>query len=175
MALAAVDALGEQGIAIDRESVVRGLAQLAWPARAEVLGERPWVVVDRAHNPASAVALAETLRTCFPPGPRTLVFGGSREKDFRNQLVALLPEFDRVVCTRYLENPRAVPPADVAETIVSLGHEPPLVADDPASAWDLARTITPDAGLICATGSLFLAAEFRAEVLSLDADPARQA
>jgi dihydrofolate synthase/folylpolyglutamate synthase len=175
VALAAVDVLGEQGLAIDRAAVVRGLATLKWPARAEVLRERPWVVVDGAHNPASAVALAEALRTCFPPGPRTLVFGASREKDFRSQLVALLPEFDRIVCTRYLENPRAVPPADVAETIVSLGHEPPLVADDPASAWDLARTITPDTGLICATGSLFLAAEFRAEVLALSPDPARRA
>ena len=105
VALAALDVLGERGIAIGRDAVARGFASLDWPARAEVVGERPWVVVDGAHNPASAVALAETIRTCCPPGPRTLIFGASREKDFRNQLVALLPGFARVICTRYLENP----------------------------------------------------------------------
>ena len=141
--------------------------------RAEVVGEPPWVVVDGAHNPASAVALAEAIRTCFPPGPRTLVFAASREKDFRAQLEALLPGFARVICTRYVENPRSVPPGDVAAIIEDLGGDPALVTDDPASALELARSITPDDGLICATGSLFLAAEFRAAALGLAAGSTR--
>ncbi len=170
VALAAVDVLDERGFAIGR-AAPRRFAAPDWPARAEVLGERPWVVVDGAHNPASAVALAEALRTCFPAGPRTLVFAASREKDFRAQLVALLPGFARVICTCYVENPRSVPPEDVAEVVAGLGHAPPLIAPDPASALALARSITPEDGLICATGSLFLAAEFRAAVLA--PDPAR--
>ena len=160
--------LDENGFSIGRKALDR-LGRLHWPARAEVLGERPWVVVDGAHNPASAVALAEALRTCFPAGPRTLVFAASREKDFRGQLEALLPDFAIVVGTRYVENPRSVPPSDVAGVVDDLGYPTPLVADDPASALDLARSITPDDGLICATGSLFLAAEFRAAALGLAA------
>ena len=39
---------------------------LRWPARVEVLGESPWLVIDGAHNVASAEALAETLRTVLP-------------------------------------------------------------------------------------------------------------
>lgn len=172
VALAAVDVLNEAGLAIGGDALDR-FAHLDWPARAEVIGERPWVVVDGAHNPASAVALAEALRTCFPPGPRTLVFAASREKDFRAQLEALLPGFARVICTRYVENPRSVPPADVAAIVEDLGHASALVTDDPASALELARSITPDDGLICATGSLFLAAEFRAAALGLAAGPTR--
>ena len=175
VALATLDVLGEHGIAIGRDAVVRGFAGLDWPARAEVLPrERPLVVVDGAHNPASAVALAETLRTCFPPGPRTLVFAASREKDFRAQLEALLPGSARVICTRFVENPRSLPPDAVADAVVDLGYEPPYLADDPASAWDLARSITPDDGLICATGSLFFAAEFRAVALGLTPGPVRE-
>lgn len=170
-ALAAVDVLTEHGFTIGKPAL-RQFGGLSWPARAEVVGERPWTVVDGAHNPASAVALAETLRTCLPTGPRTLVFAASREKDFRAQLEALLPGFARVVCTRYVENPRALTPEDVADVVVALGSGPPETASDPASALELARSITPPDGLICATGSLFLAAEFRAAALGLSPRPA---
>ena len=68
---------------------------LKWPARVEILGHRPCLVIDGAHNGASAVALAETLRTCFPPTRRTLVFGTTRDKDLQGQLQALLPSVRR--------------------------------------------------------------------------------
>src|SRR5207237_200408 len=117
VALASLDALAETGWDVGREAVVRGFASLRWPARVEVLGESPWLVVDGAHNVAAAEALAETLRTCFPPATRTLVFGTTRDKDLRGQLRALLPVFDTLIATRYLENPRSVPPEEIARTI----------------------------------------------------------
>ncbi len=171
VALAALDALGEAGVEVGAAAVARGFAGMRWPARTEILGERPWVVVDGAHNPASAAALAETLRTSFPEGPRTLLFGTTRDKDCRQQLEALLPGFARVICTRYANNPRALPPDDVAEIVAGLGHPRPLVVDGVASALDLARSLTPPDGLICVTGSLFLAAELRALILGLASDP----
>lgn len=176
LALATLDALGEQGLAIPREAVVQGFANLRWPVRVEVLGERPWLVIDGAHNVASAEALVETLRTCFPPAPRTLVFGTTRDKDLRGQLRALLPVFDTLITTRYIENPRSVSPAEVAEAIRALDGRTALVSTDPAEALALARRETPPEGLICVTGSLFLAAEARALVLSRsDPSPARPA
>lgn len=166
LALAVLDALAELGMAIPRDAVLRGFANLRWPARVEVLGERPWLVIDGAHNVASAEALADTLRTCFPPAPRTLVFGTTRDKDLRGQLRALLPAFDTLITTRYVENPRSVSPAEVAEVIRALDGRAALVSTDPAEALALARRETPPEGLICVTGSLFLAAEARAIVLS---------
>lgn len=162
VALAALDVLAEEGVDVGREAVARGFASLRWPARVEVMGESPWVVVDGAHNVASAEALAETLRTCFPPTPRTLVFGTTRDKDLRGQLSALLPGTMAVIATRYVENPRAVAPEEVAEVVRSLGGPPAIVTHDPASALAAARRETPRDGLICVTGSLFLAAETRA-------------
>lgn len=167
VALATLDVLAGEGIAVSREAVVRGFSELRFPARVEVIGEKPWVVVDGAHNVASAEALAETLRTCFPPVPRTLVFGTTRDKDLRGQLRALLPGTTRLVATRYVENPRSVPPEEVADAALELGGPPALVAPDPASALAVARRETPGDGLICVTGSLFLAAEARAVLLGL--------
>jgi dihydrofolate synthase / folylpolyglutamate synthase len=165
VALAGLDALAESGLAVGRDAVARGFAGLKWPARVEVLGGSPWMVIDGAHNVASAEALAETLRSCFPPGPRTLVFGTTREKDLRGQLAALLPGFDAVVATRYVENPRSVPPPEVAAAAGALTGRQVALAPDPAAALDAARRLTPPDGLICVTGSLFLAAEARAVLL----------
>jgi dihydrofolate synthase/folylpolyglutamate synthase len=165
VALAALDTLAEEGLPVGREAVARGFASLRWPARVEVLGEAPWLVIDGAHNVASAEALAETLRTNFPPAVRTLVFGTTRDKDLRGQLRALLPCFEAVVATRYVENPRAVPAVEVAEAVHELTGRPVRVTSDPAEALAVARRETPRDGLICVTGSLFLAAEARAIVL----------
>lgn len=170
-ALATLDALADRGLAIAPEAVARGFAGLRFPARVEVLGDRPWLVVDGAHNVASVEALAATLRACLPPASRTLVFGTTRDKDLPGQLRALLPLFDRVVATRYVENPRAVPPAEVAEAARSLGDLPVEIAPDPAEALAAARRLTPPDGLICVTGSMFLAAEARALVLGSEPLP----
>ena len=165
VALAALDALAEQGIEVSRQAVEAGFASVSWPARVEILEKSPWLVIDGAHNVESAEALAETLRVNFPAGPRTLVFGTTREKDLPGQLAAILPGFDQVVITRYLENPRAVPVDEAAALVPELTKAALHRAETPAEALEIARRITPGHGLICVTGSLFLAAEVRALVL----------
>jgi dihydrofolate synthase/folylpolyglutamate synthase len=166
VALAGLDVLATFGLVVDREAVVRGFGELRWPARVEILGESPWLVIDGAHNVASAEALGETLRTCFPPTPRTLIFGTTREKDLGGQLRALLPLFDTVVATRYIENPRSVPPEEVAAAVKAIDGRDAWIANDPAEALAVARQHTPETALICVTGSLFLAAETRALLIA---------
>lgn len=173
VALAGFDALAEAEprLAVGPEDVARGFATLKWPARVEVFGHRPTLLIDGAHNGASAEALAETIRTCFPPGHRTLVFGTTRDKDLRGQLQALLPLFDEVIATRYVENPRSVAPETIMSAVLMLGGQTAHLATDPAEALELARSLTAPDGLICVTGSLFLAAEARAVVLDLPPSP----
>jgi dihydrofolate synthase / folylpolyglutamate synthase len=167
LALAALDLLAEvhPQLGVDRNDVIRGFAALRWPARVEVLGQEPWLVIDGAHNAASAAALADTLLTCFPPTPRTLVFGTTRDKDLEGQLRALIPLFDVIIATRYVENPRSVAPETIAAATMDLAGCSAQIALDPAEALELARRMTSRYGLICVTGSLFLAAEARAIVL----------
>jgi dihydrofolate synthase/folylpolyglutamate synthase len=167
VALAGLDVLAQEqpSLAVDRDDVVRGFATLRWPARVEVLAQRPCLVIDGAHNVASAVALAETLRLCFPPSRRTLVFGTSRDKDLPGQLRALLPWFDEVIATRYVENPRSVPPETIVATVFEMTGQAIRCTSDPAEALELAQRLTAPDHLICVTGSLFLAAEARAIVL----------
>jgi dihydrofolate synthase/folylpolyglutamate synthase len=167
VALAGLDLLAEvqPKLAVNRSDVVRGFASMRWPARVEVVAEHPWLVIDGAHNTASAAALAETLATYFPPTPRTLVFGTTRDKDLEGQLRALLPLFDVVIATRYVENPRSVPPDQIAAFVSQASNATLWTAAEPSEALAFAREMTSAAGLICVTGSLFLAAEARAIVM----------
>jgi dihydrofolate synthase/folylpolyglutamate synthase len=167
VALAGLDRLAEiePSLAVDRDAVVRGFAGLRWPARVEILGEAPWLVIDGAHNVASAEALAETLQSCFPTTRRTLIFGTTRDKDLEGQLRALLPLFDTRIATRYLDNPRFVPPEKIAAAIEAIDGRAAVVTQDPAGALELALRVTDPRALVCVTGSLFLAAEARAVTL----------
>jgi dihydrofolate synthase/folylpolyglutamate synthase len=173
VALAALDTLAEvePGLSVTVDDVVRGFAALRWPARVEVVAERPWIVIDGAHNTASALALVDTLNSCFPPARRTLVFGTTREKDLEGQLRVLLPYFETIIATRYVENPRSVAPEDIAAATLDLAGRAARVTQDPGEALALARQLTAPEDLICVTGSLFLAAETRAILMPVVRGP----
>ena len=162
VALTVLEELRRLGWNLPESDVRRGLAELRWPARIEVVARRPLVVLDAAHNVASAEALVRTLDESFPARRRLLVFATTQEKDVAGMLRLLLPFFDRVVLTRYTQNPRGVPPeelAAIAATLPSCNWE---IAAEPAEAWRRVRAAAPQPDdLICVTGSFFIAAQMR--------------
>ncbi len=167
LAVAVVEELRAQGLHISDGAVAAGLAGVRWPARLEVVGRRPLVVLDCAHNLASAQALIDTLRASFPalarrPAPRRLLlFAGSGDKDLAGMLRLLAPHFDHVYLTRFVTNPRAVPPERLAEMLRGASEVPLTVCADPAEAWQRARAEAAADDLICIAGSVFLAGELR--------------
>jgi dihydrofolate synthase/folylpolyglutamate synthase len=175
LALAAIGRLKERGWKIDESHVRRGLSEVRVAARTEVIAARPITLIDAAHNVASIEALLETLdETAFLGcrGSRVLVFATSADKDASGMLQRLLPRFDCVVLTRYLNNPRFVDPAklnSVAESMSAAAchHRVHVTtADHPESAWRVARSLAREDGLICVTGSFFLASEIRQLVVN---------
>ncbi len=164
MALAAIAELRARGLKIDEAAVRRGLATVRWPARVEVIGRNPTIVLDAAHNVASVEALVATLDSSFAARERILVFATTRDKDAAGMLRVLLPKFDRVILTRYTGNPRGLPVAELAERAAQIESKPCLLAADRAAAWDLARQLVGADSLIAITGSFFIAAEIRREI-----------
>jgi dihydrofolate synthase / folylpolyglutamate synthase len=172
VAIAAVAELRGLGWTVPEGAVREGLAGARWPARVEVVARRPTVVVDAAHNTASIASLLTTLDESFAARRRWLVFATTQDKPVGEMLAQLLPRFDGVVLTRYLNNPRYVPVDELraiacqnAKSMnggVSLATDDWLhTADTPQGAWSIVtgRATTDD--LICITGSFFLAAEMR--------------
>lgn len=142
--------------------------------RIEVLREQPTVVIDVAHNEASMRALVATLKEQLPQWQsarrRVLILAISRDKDQKRMLELALGHFDRVILTRFLNNPRATDEHQLwvwsQEICAREGWQPELVtAATPQEAWALAAADAGANGLICVAGSLFLASELRPVIL----------
>jgi len=88
-ALAAVAAARVLGVGDD--AVRAGLARTRWPGRLSIVQRDPWLVLDGAHNPDGARALATSLRALFGAAPITFVIGVYADKDVRGILDALIP------------------------------------------------------------------------------------
>ena len=145
-------------------AIRRGLAEVRWPGRFQVLPGSPTVILDGAHNPGGARALAAALRAYFPGRPVTFVLGISADKDQAGILTPLLPLAERVVFTA-TNSPRAADPETLRELARHLGPLPGerlAVAARPADALARLRQESPDA-LVCAAGSLFLLGELLAD------------
>ncbi|MDR5676144.1 MAG: Mur ligase family protein, partial [Armatimonadota bacterium] len=92
VAVAAVEAwLARDGERPDPQLVREGLARVRWPARQELVGQRPWVLVDVAHNPASMRALRATLEELFPDRRVVLVLGMVRGHETWQTAQEVLP------------------------------------------------------------------------------------
>jgi dihydrofolate synthase / folylpolyglutamate synthase len=171
LAVCAVEELRRRGWQIPTDAVRRGLADLRWPGRIEVLQRRPTTIVDAAHNWAAVSALLQTLADNFPARRRLLVFAAALDKDVSGMLRQLLPQFDCAVLTTFQNNPRSVPVEELARLAGAIGAGPFHVAADPAAAWKLAQRLARDDDLICITGSFFIAAELRDLILDSGVDP----
>ena len=132
VAIATVEAF--VGVKLDEELVRSAFMKVASPGRLEILHRDPTVIVDAAHNPHGATALADTLRTEFDFESIFCVLGILGEKDVQGVLKALEPVVDRLVVTKS-DSPRALPVAELfAQAVAIFGNERVFKEDDLASA-----------------------------------------
>ena len=162
LAVAAAECLDEEvGVAISTQAIKRGLAHAFWPARNHVLKSDPPVVLDGAHNPEAAEALAAWIKKIRAKKPIGMVVGFLSDKD----PAACMQPFHgmaRDVWIVPLHNERAMPVDEVARRLRDFPRvriEQELTrAIQQAEDWALKEN-----GLVLITGSLYLAGE----VLSL--------
>ncbi|HET8577024.1 MAG TPA: folylpolyglutamate synthase/dihydrofolate synthase family protein [Methylomirabilota bacterium] len=143
------------------ETAIRaGLGRVQWPGRFQVLGRDPVLVLDGAHNPAGARALAASLRAYFPGQEVTFVIGVLADKDAAGILAALEPLAARWVLTRSA-NPRAAAP-EALRAIMPPGDRRIQVAGSSREALALAIQ-PPRTPIVCVAGSLSLIGEVLAQ------------
>ena len=162
-AVAACWVAAEAGLPVTTDAIRAGLAATRWPGRFERVeaGGRT-LVLDGAHTPAAAAALAAAVAEEFPGLRATAVVGISRDKDALEILGALAPVLGRVVATRSA-NPRAAAAATVAAAARRLG----LPTETAGTVAEALRAARPEpASPVLVTGSLFTVADAR-EALGL--------
>jgi len=167
LAVAAAEAAREQGFPLDTAAIRRGLAEVVWPGRLQVVKERPRIIVDGAHNPAGTESLAAFLEEQRATlGRLILVFGVLRDKDWATMLRRLAPLADAIVLT-HPPTERGADPALLAPAVG--GHARVAVVADPERALAQAREAARAEDTIVVAGSLYtVAAALRALGMTSD-------
>jgi dihydrofolate synthase / folylpolyglutamate synthase len=157
--LAAAAAEAFLGRPLEDGAVRAAAAETVVPGRLEPVAERPLTLLDGAHNPSGATALADSLPELLGERrPRVAVIGVLEDKDAAGMLDTLLPQFDRVVFTRPA-NPRSLSPATLVTLAEKLGGPPAETVPDPRAALARARELAGPDGAVVATGSIYLIAD----------------
>ncbi|MBW1916874.1 MAG: bifunctional folylpolyglutamate synthase/dihydrofolate synthase, partial [Deltaproteobacteria bacterium] len=157
VALAVIELLQAQGFEIREEAIQRGLQRTYWPGRLEVMGQRPQIMLDGAHNPAAAAALAQVLKSGLKFRRLLLVLGIMADKDIGAILHHLLPLAQVAIFTRP-RYPRAASPEVLARWADGFSLEKQVIPELEA-AIDQARKLAHPDDLVLITGSLFTVGE----------------
>jgi dihydrofolate synthase/folylpolyglutamate synthase len=161
VAVRLLEVTADSGSPIPRDAVEHGLATAEWPARLELLtierGRR--VLLDAAHNPEGARALAAYL-TRWHPERLPLVIGVMRDKNVADIAHTLLPVVSSVIATA-APTPRAIPASDLARHLRAAGARDVRAEADPIVAIERAFEF---ADTSCVAGSIFLAGAVRDEL-----------
>lgn len=166
IAIASVEAF--VGVKLDEELVRSAFANVSSPGRLEILHRDPTVIVDAAHNPHGAMALAQTISTEFDFESVFCVLGILGEKDARGVLKALEPVVDRLVVTQS-DSPRALPVDDLYDLALEIfGTERTFKERDLATAITYAmeqatliNQVSEGVSAVVVTGSVVTAGSAR--------------
>ena len=157
-AVTAAVALSRLGVS--DAAIETGIAQARWPGRLEHVSARPEIILDGAHNPAGARALAAYIERFYAQRRVRLIYGAMRDKAIDEISGILFPLAHQVVVTAPRQA-RALSP----EAMRQIASHPALsVAPALADALAMMGDATPE-DVIFITGSLFLVAEARAILL----------
>ncbi|AZI42526.1 bifunctional folylpolyglutamate synthase/dihydrofolate synthase [Deinococcus psychrotolerans] len=158
---AALAVLAAQRLGTDSQAIQNGVTQIRWPGRLEKLtwlggpdGLERQVVLDGAHNPDGARALAAALRS-LGVEKVPLIFGAAGDKDIAGVVAELAPIASQVILTRSRLSPRAAEPQELAKFFEPFGI-PIRSASTPAEAL---ASLPPGLSVVC--GSLYLLGEVR--------------
>jgi dihydrofolate synthase/folylpolyglutamate synthase len=155
---AATAALVLQQLGVKRPAIEAGIASTEWPGRLEHVADHPEIILDGAHNPAGARALASYIQRFYGDRRVRLIFGTMRDKSVDEISGVLFPLAQEVIVTAPRQA-RALAP----EAIRALADHPNLrTAAHIEEALALVRERTAAADAVFVTGSLFLVAEARA-------------
>ena len=176
VANALLDALETAGIAqVAPEARRRGYASVSWPGRLELLevGDRE-ILLDGAHNPAGAAALADALddlRPFLTSGPITLLTASMADKDVAGVVSALVGSAalrDSTVLCVAVDAPRALQAADLAAVWRSADPPPARIEVFDSVESGFARALETADGPIVVAGSLYLVGAVRGRIVQDD-------
>ena len=151
------------GIKLTKETVLDGLASVEFPARIEILGRSPLIILDGGHNIAAVGALTDCIDRYLADKKITVVMGIFKDKDYKSVIPMIASRAEHFIAVRP-DNPRALEPQKTAE-IASIYCRRTDCIEDLHEAFEYALEHTRGDGVILICGSFYLSAPMRPIVL----------
>ncbi|HET9528899.1 MAG TPA: folylpolyglutamate synthase/dihydrofolate synthase family protein [Blastocatellia bacterium] len=167
-AIEAAELLREFGFSVPREAIIKGLREVRWPGRLELVEDRPAILLDGAHNPSGARSLRKYLDE-FWHRPVTLIFGAMNDKDVEGMASELFGVASTIVLTR-VKDVRAASTARLGKPALGFSRNV-IFTESVRQALSWARSVTQPDGLICVAGSLYLVGEVKRLIEDEDRQP----
>lgn len=172
LAFAAAEQLSSCGFPVSSQAMQQGLATTRWPGRMELirLSDGIDLLLDGAHNPAGAQALADAL-SAYGTRKKILLLGMMEDKDLQGVLQPLLQQVQQVITVSPLQD-RAIPAETLADSCRAAGVMA-TAADSVAAGLKAAQAAAKPGDLIIAAGSLFLVGELKALLAGIPCEAVR--
>ncbi len=177
--LEVMDVLRKRGFAVSEAAIRRGLRNVSWPGRFEVVSRAPLCILDGAHNPNGVEALTDSIRAYLPDYEITFIMGVMADKDYHEMLRLTAPLAHRFIAEvpdcgsdRGLQNEKLAAeirkyfsgPVETAPSVTAGLERACALINEAADgrAEDISLAGRPRKQAIVCFGSLYQAAEVRA-------------
>ena len=154
--LIVIETVKNCGVEISEENLKFALANTYFPARLEVISKKPLVILDGAHNPDGAAALAKFLKKYN--GKATAIIGMMKDKDYETVLSECLPYIYKAVAVTVENVPRTLSADELCETANK------YTQCFTANNYDQAIEMLKDEEVVFVFGSLYLASTIRDKI-----------
>ncbi len=161
--LVALSKLDSLGFKITQRAITKGLLDVSWPCRFEVVSQNPLMVLDSAHNVDSAEKLKQCIEDYLAGYKIILIFGASVDKDLAGMFKVLLPGIQQVIFSKST-HPRAAEPT----MLVKLAGDYTVsceVSENITEAIHSAKRKADKHTAVVVAGSIFVAAAAREVIL----------
>ena len=154
VAIEVVEALNRQNaFVVSEENLRRGLLETLWPGRFEVLREKPYFVIDGAHNEPAAKKLVQSVSAYFSNKRIIYIMGMLKDKEYEKVAEITYPYADQIITVTPPENKRALSAMDLAAA-VSVYHPRVTTAGSVEEAVEMAYLLAGKEDVILCFGSL---------------------
>ncbi len=140
----------------------KSLAQVYWPGRLEILGQKPLFIVDGSHNADGMLSFVTALSKLASAKQRKIViFSMLADKDITSTLKLLSQVADVIIFTQ-INNPRAATTTQLYSLAQELHLNQPLYqCPENQAAVKKALSLAQNEDLVCAVGSLYMIGDIR--------------
>ncbi len=168
LAIRACETLIQRGFSLSPETIINGLLSVNFEGRLEWISRTPPVIIDSAHNPEAARALADTVKEIFPDKKIILIVGIMKDKDIKGILGHLMQISGTLILTK-AKGERAASPEKLKEYTAALREtgDKHLMSGSistthtVAEAVKRAKTFCHENNIILATGSFYITGEVK--------------